>query len=61
MEKHEIAIVEAEETLVFQQQKINYLVQYCYCDNSQEFYETEKQMIANYIAMKDAYIEKIKD
>ena len=60
MEKHEIAIVEAQETIMFQHQEINYLAQYCYCDNAQEFYETEDQMAANYIAMKNAYKEKIK-
>ena len=61
MEKHEIAIVETKETLVFQRQRINYLAQYCYCNNSQEFYETENQMNTNYIAMKNAYNAKIKD
>ena len=61
MEEHEIAIIEKKETIIFQQQEINYLAQYRYCDNSQEFYETEDQMVANYIAMKNAYSEKMKN
>lgn len=58
MEKHEITIIETKEATIFQQQEINYLAQYCYCDKSQEFYETENQMATNYIAMKNAYNAK---
>lgn len=60
MEEHDVTVVEIEETNIFKGEKIKYVAQYCYCSNSEEYYETEEQMSANDISMKDGYRKKMR-
>lgn len=55
MENHIVETRELEETATFKGVKITYIAIYDYCTNTDEFWETEKQMRQNSIARKNAY------
>lgn len=58
MENHKVLIVELEETNIFKGEQVNYMVQYHYCENTEEYYESGEQISQNYISMKNSYLTK---
>jgi putative zinc finger/helix-turn-helix YgiT family protein len=60
MEKHEVEIVEVEETNTFKGESVTFNAIYEYCVNTGEYSETEELMKANDLAQKDAYRRKVR-
>lgn len=59
MEEHESRIIRVKETNLFKDVMVEYEAEYHYCENSDETYADESQLIKNDISMKNAYREMI--
>lgn len=59
MEEHEVQTVTIKERNIFKGEKVEYIAEYFYCDRADEFYEDERQISLNDIAMKNAYRTKM--
>ncbi len=55
MEDHEVATVRILEKSTFKNKEIQYLAVYEYCDNADEYWESNEVITRNNIALKDAY------
>lgn len=58
MEEHDVLTVETMEKNIFKGVEVNYKATYNFCDKANEYFETEDQITANDIAMKNAYRKK---
>jgi putative zinc finger/helix-turn-helix YgiT family protein len=59
MEEHEVQTVILDDTEEFKGEKVSFEAIYEYCNNADEYLETEEMIKANSLAMKDTYREKI--
>jgi putative zinc finger/helix-turn-helix YgiT family protein len=59
MEEHEVQTVIVEDTETFKGEEVSFYALYEYCDQADEYLETEDMIKKNSLAMKDAYREKI--
>lgn len=59
MEKHDVKKVQVKEHTVFKNVQVDYIAEYYYCDNAEEFYMDEKMVSENDIHMKDAYRKRM--
>lgn len=55
MEEHDVLTVETIDKNIFKGVEVNYKATYNYCDKADEYFETEEQLTANDIAMKNEY------
>lgn len=55
MEEHEVLTVRVPEKSMFKGTWVNYVATYEYCENSEEFWETDEMISMNNIALKNAY------
>ena len=58
MEEHFVKTVSVTEQNTFKTVPVDYMAEYYYCDQTDEFYADEKQVSLNDLAMKDAYRKK---
>lgn len=58
MKEHEVQVVEVEEKNIFKNEEVIYQAEYDYCENTDDFLESEEQIKKNDLAMKDAYREQ---
>lgn len=59
MEEHNVNIVEVEEQVTYKHLEVEYLSIYEYCEDSDEYIETEDMIRTNSLSMKDAYRRKV--
>lgn len=59
MEEHEVHTVILEVTEEFKSEEVSFDATYEYCDQADEYLESEDMIKANSLAMKDAYREKL--
>ena len=55
MEKHPPQIITVTENNVFKNLPVAYIAEYYYCPITEETYANEQQILANNVAMKNAY------
>jgi predicted Zn-dependent protease len=61
MEEHDVHTVIVEDTEEFKGKEVSFEALYEYCENADEYLETEDMIKANNLAMKEAYKEKYYD
>lgn len=59
MEEHDVKTVRVKEMTEFKGTRVDYLAEYLYCDNAEEYYMNESMMSTNDIRVKDAYRKKV--
>lgn len=59
MEEHEVRIVNRMEMNIFKGVQVEYQMECCYCDRTDEYYTDEPQTKSNDISMKNAYRQKV--
>lgn len=59
MEEHEVKIVKFLDMNIFKGVQVEYQVECCYCDQTNEYYADETQTRDNDISMKNAYRQKM--
>ena len=59
MKEHSIDIIETEEQVTFKDIKVKFNATYEYCENTDEYLETEDMIRANSLAVKDAYRREV--
>lgn len=59
MEKHNIELVQVQESATFKGEKLSFIAVYEYCSNTDEYSETEEMIKRNSLKLKDAYRKKI--
>ena len=55
MEEHDVELVRVQEQMTFKDIKVDYVAEYYYCNQADEFYMEMSQMNENDLRMKDAY------
>ena len=55
MEEHEVSTVRLLDHSTFKGRKVSYIATYEYCDNADEYWESDESISENNIALKDAY------
>jgi len=55
MEEHDVELVRVQEQMTFKDIKVDYVAEYYYCNQADEFYMEMSQMNQNDLRMKDAY------
>ena len=55
MEEHDVELVRVQEQMTFKELKVDYVAEYYYCNQAEEFYMEESQISENDLRMKDAY------
>ena len=55
MEEHDVLVVKEIESTTFKDQRVEYEAIYEYCENTEEYISTEEMIVANDIAVKNAY------
>lgn len=55
MEEHDVSTVRLLEQSTFKGKKVNYIATYEYCDNADEYWESDETITENNIALKNAY------
>jgi hypothetical protein len=61
MGEHDVYTVIVEDTEEFKGKEVSFEALYEYCENADEYLETEDMIKANNLAMKEAYKEKYYD
>jgi len=55
MKEHKVQIVQVDEKTIFKNVNVIFEAEYDYCENTDDFIESEEQIKKNDLAMKDAY------
>ena len=59
MVEHEVKTVRLMEENIFKDEPVEYVVEYQFCERTGDFFEEEDQLEQNFLAMKNAYREKV--
>ena len=59
MKEHQVDTVEVIDTEIFKDEEVSFISTYEFCDDADEYLESEEMIKANSQAMRDAYRKKM--